>query len=556
MLSYLQQFVNNLNKPKYYLILVNFLLVFFLILLSNTGVLPIRMGDFIFFSFIYLIFALYRPGWSFLFFVGTIALENINLAPDSLGLFVRPYQLIGALTIFSLLLRYFTKRLNFELVKLKWFDYVIGVFALAGFLSSFFAINKGVAFKQSIIIFSFSALYWLVRNYIQTLEDLKRIMPFFLGSSIIVVFYGIWQNILFLRGSNSFEVMPGRPNSVFTEADWLGIFIVILIAVIYTIIYQISNSPNYLISKQIPNLNFQNTKYKILDTKYFTLAVCYLFLIPVFILLILTVSRSAWLGAGFITLVFSKASFTNFSFHPKDWQGKQFLSILQFLAIAIICSIGIVYVFHLTNFQLFNRAQSTGSGMQKITIACDVSRLNLDTLPEIDTLPEKIGDIPELEQYGCRHINLEDINQEREAGFEIREIYRADPNMSIRSQIYQKSIEQIKTHPIFGIGWGNISSVLGKDERGTGLNSSNIFLEVWLGSGIIGLLAFLAIWVYIFVKSVVYCMRNDSESKIIGLFMNLGFFALLIPNLFNAGVYLGFLWVYFGIALSLSFKKE
>ncbi|MFH0969227.1 MAG: O-antigen ligase family protein [Patescibacteria group bacterium] len=574
MLYFFQQFVNSLTKTKYYLIVANVLLVFFLILLYNLKVLPMRLGDFVFFSLIYLIFALYRPGWSFLFFVGTIALENINLAPESLGIFIRPYQIIGALTIFSLLLRHYTKRLNFELVKLKWFDYVVGIFIFAGFLSSIFALDKGATFKQSIILLFFVALYWLVRNYIQTLEDLKKVIPFFLGSSVIVVFYGIWQNIRFVHGLNSFEVMLGRPNATFTEADWLGIYLVILIAVIYLIIYQISNSPNYLISNQIPNPNFQNTKYKILNTKYFIPIALYLLLISVFILLILTVSRSAWLGAGFITLVFLKAILTNFSFRFREWRGKELMRQLIFIAIALILSFGIVYFFKLTNFQLFNRAQSTSSGLQKITVACESD----------SDAPEKIGEVSELEQYGCSHINLEEINQEREEGFEIREIYRTDPNVNIRSQIYQKSVAEIKKHPIFGIGWGNISNVLGKDERGTGLNSSNIFLEVWLGSGILGLLAFLTIWVYIFVKSVVYCVRrphtkslnlwqNDNlsgnisddkstpandfgvgvnfESKIIGILLFLMFFAILVPNMFNAGVFLGVLWLFFAVATSL-----
>lgn len=544
-------FLNNIlekfTKTKHYLILANLLLVFFLVLLSNTGVIPMRFGDFIFFSLMYLIFALYRPGWSFLFFVGTIALENINLAPASIGLFIRPYQLIGGLTIFSLLLRYFTKRLNFELVKLKWFDYTIGVFAFAGFLSSLFAADKGAAFKQSIIIFSFAALYWLVRNYIQNLEDIKKIISFFISSSVVVVFYGIWQNIQFIGGRNSFEVMPGRPNGTFMEADWLGIFLVFLAAIIYSIIY-FSCHIDPALAKEEPRLD--SVKSIFMRPKSFAMLKLigfYILLASVYVLLILTVSRSAWLGVGFVTLIFLKASLTNFSFKFSNWNSREFLRQLLFITGAAVASFGAVYIFHLTSFQLFNRAQSTGSGLQRITIACNPS--------VVLELPEKIGDVSELEKYECRHINLEDIEKEKEAGFEIKEIYRTDPNVSIRSQIYQKSIEQIKQNPFFGIGWGNISNILGEDERGTGLNASNIFLEVYLGSGIIGLLAFLAIWVYIFIKSVLYCIKDDFENKIIGFFVVSGLFALLIPNLFNAGVYLGILWIWLGIACTIS-KKE
>lgn len=537
---FLNKILEKITKTKYYLISANLLLVFFLILLSNAEVLPMRSGDFIFFSLMYLIFALYRPGWSFLFFVGTIALENINLAPASIGLFIRPYQLIGGLTIFSLLLRYFTKRLNFELIKLKWFDYVIGIFAFAGFLSSLFAADKGIAFRQSIIIFSFVALYWLVRNYIQNLEDLKRIIPFFLGSSAVVVFYGIWQNAGFINGFSNFEVMPGRPNATFAEPDWLGIYLVILISVLYSIIYYFSKRTD----KFSEELKIQSENSKI-TVKNLKLYLPYIYLIPVYILLVLTVSRSAWLGSIFVTLIFLKAIFANFSFKFKDWQGKELIRHSCCVVATILISMGIVYVFHLTNFQLFNRAQSTGSGLQKITISCK----------ENIQLPEKIGDISELEEYDCRHVNLEDIEKEKEAGFEIKEIYRNDPNVNIRKEIYQKSIAEIKQNPIFGVGWGNISNILGKDERGAGFNSSNIFLEVWLGSGIIGLLAFLAVWVYIFAKSVVLVLKEGFDSKIIGTFLMLGFFALLIPNLFNAGVYLGILWVWLGVVLSINLKN-
>lgn len=540
----IKNLLEKFSKTKYYLIGLNSLLVFFLIFLSNAGVLPLRLGDFIFFSLMYLIFALYRPGWSFLFLVGTIMLENINLAPESMGIFVRPYQLIGGLTIMALILRFFSKRLNFKLVKLRWFDFMIFVFGASGMIGSLFAESKGIAFKQSMILVSFIALYWLVRNYIQTLEDVKKIAPFFLGSSVVVVFYGIWQNVQFIGGRNSFEVMPGRPNATFTEADWLGIFLVSILAVIYSIIYYLSSSDEYRkssISDQVPS-----SKFQIRNPSF---VFCLLLLVSVYILLIMAVSRSAWLGAGFITLVFLKAIYTKFSFKFREWNKKEFLEHLTYIAGAILLSIAIVHIFHLTNFQLFNRAQSTGSGLQKITIACEEQ-----TYKE-DAAPDKINDISELEQYGCRHINLEDIEREKEAGFKIEEIYRTDPNVNIRAMIYQKSWEEIKNHPIFGVGWGNISNILGKDERGARLNSSNIFLEVWMGSGIIGLLAFLVMWVFILVKSVLYCIKDDFESKMIGTFVVLGLFALLIPNLFNAGAYLGILWVWLGVSLSLIRKR-
>jgi hypothetical protein len=552
MLKYLQQFVNNLNKPKNYLILANFLLVILLILVSNLGMLSMKLSDFAFISAILLVFALYRPGWSFLIFVGTIVLENINLAPKGIGIAIRPFQFFGAITTVAILGRMIIRKSNIKFTKLKWFDYVMIVFAIAGFVSMLFSANKGLVLKQNLVLVSFLVLYFLVRTFIQNLEDVKKIMPFFLSSSVIVVLYGIFQNIRFMRGLNPFETMPGRPNSTFTESDWLGIFLVLLIAIIYSIIYFIEkNKKDNLQIQEISVSEFliAQDSFSPQSKKRLAKISLYLLLAASFVLLILTVSRSAWLGAGFVTLIFLKATLTDFSIKFKSWNWRQFLFTLQFLAYASICSIGLVYVFHLTNFQLFNRAQSTGTGMQQITVACEQA----STLP---ILPQKIENVSELEKYDCRHINLEDIEKEKTEGHFVSTIFRPDPNVSIRSQIYQKSIEQIKKHPIFGIGWGNISKILGSDERGAGLNASNIFLEIWLGSGIIGLLAFLTIWIYIFILSLKRILKNDPESKVVGMFMMLGFFAFLIPNLFNSGIFLGILWVWLGIVLSLKSNKN
>lgn len=549
MLAYFEKFVNSLNRPKVYLLLANFLLVFFLIVLSNTNVLPIsKIQDFIFFAFIFLIFALYRPGWAFLFFVGTIALENINLAPDLLGLTLRPFQFIGSVTLLAMLIRFASKRINFELPKFKMVDWVVVIFAIAGFFSILGALDRGVSLKQSVIVSTFIALYFLTRIFIQNLEDLKRVALFFLGSSLVVVLYGIWQNIRFSQGLSHFETMPGRPNATFTEADWLGIYLVLLLAILYSMTHYVHNVrdsrepliSNFKFSIFKPCLpagrNFLMSEFLNFKNLFF-----YIILSTSYILLILTVSRSAWLGALAVTVVFLLIIFTQLKLNPKNWQWKKTLNIKMGIIISLLVSIGVVYFFHLTTFQLWNRAGSTTSGLQKITISCVGNA----------SLPEKINSTDELVNYNCRHINLEDIQKEKDLGYEIREINRPDPNVNIRAQIYQKSWEVIKENPILGIGWGNSGLVLGTDERGVSLNSSNIFLETWLGSGLFGFLALVYIFIYIFIKSSIGFRTGGSERKIISLFVLLGAIALLIPNLFNAGLFLGILWVFLGIAVSL-----
>jgi hypothetical protein len=151
LLDYIKKIEESLreNSTKAYLVLVNVILVIFAIWLSNVGLLPFRnIGDFAFFVVLSLILAIYRPGWAFVFFIGSLALENVNLAPKSLGLFLRPYQFLGAITIIALIFRIITKRLPLPvrefLPKFRWYDSLPIIFALGGFLSSLAA---GTNFK-------------------------------------------------------------------------------------------------------------------------------------------------------------------------------------------------------------------------------------------------------------------------------------------------------------------------------------------------------------------------------------------------------------------------
>jgi hypothetical protein len=214
----------------------------------------------------------------------------------------------------------------------------------------------------------------------------------------------------------------------------------------------------------------------------------------------------------------------------------------------------IVYLLNLTDFQLGNRIQSTGTGLQKITVACDPN-CDAETRQCLVSAGAIIDNISELTQYACYHINLEDIEKEKAAGNIISEIYRKDPNVNIRAEIYQKSQQEIKKNPILGIGWGNIGKILGTDERGTPLNSSNIFLEVWLGSGLLGILAFVAILGYILFNAIRnFFHTSDRMQKTFSLFVIVSWFGLVIFNLFNAGILLGFFWVWLGI-MNLQTKK-
>ncbi len=399
-----------------------------------------------------------------------------------------------------------------------------------------FRVHKRFVFSKQIFKFFqtinccrfFCGDLFFARIFVQNAEDFKKIIPFFLSSSVIVVLYGIWQNVRFAQSFSSFEVMPGRPNATFTEPVWLGIFVIFLIAILYSMIYYFSKSNTLLKDVQI----FKIFLYIILTSSY--------------TILILTVSRSAWLGALVVTFAYLFIIWTNLKISSKNWQWKFAIRRKLEVISSLIIAVAIVYFFNLTSFQLFNRAQSTGTGLQKITVSCK----------ENIALPEKVAYSEELIRYGCRHINLEEIKLEQVRGYYIKEIFRQDPNVSIRSEIYQKSWQEIKNHPVLGIGWGSIGNILGKDERGTNLNSSNIFLEIWLGSGFLGLASFLLFWSYILVASVKAFCRKQQDFAAYSLFLFLAWIALIVPNLFNAGVFLGLFWVFSGISISLLNYKE
>jgi hypothetical protein len=538
MLIYINQLLGKLNNTKTYLILTNILLVFFLILFNNLGMLPMRTGDFVFFVILILAFALYRPGWAFMLFIGTIAMENINLAPERLGIDIRPYQLIGGLLFLAIAIRFFSKKLYFKLAKLGWADYLVFLIPLASLFSIFNSQSPKAELKFALILFSFAVIFLLVKNYIQNSYDLKKSLPFFLSSTFVIMLYAFWQNVRFAKGLNAFSVMPGRPNGTLTEPDWLGFYLVLVIACVYALIY-------FFIQK------YNDEKI----ARRINLVAIYFYLILAFALLLISVSRSAWLGTAAMTAVFLLAIFTNLKFNFHDWQWKLAIKIKLGIIGFFLLSLGAVYLFHLTTFQLFNRVVSTG-GAQKITISCDSDCRDAKFCVSTGGAGATIDDVSELAQYGCRHINLEEIEAEKNQGRFVTEINRSDPNVNVRAEVYRKSLSQIKAHPILGIGWADISEVLGKDPRGASLNSSNIFLETYLGSGFIGFLSLLIILGTIFIRALVAFFREtDLEQKTFALFILTSWIGLVIFNLFNAGIMLGFFWVWLGIASALKPEK-
>jgi O-antigen ligase len=518
-----------LKKELSILWIFSVLLGFALIVLDLKNKLPLRPGDFVFISILALCVALYRPRWMFYLFVSLIPLENIILASGFLPLQLRPYQFVGAILAVAIVILFLSKRLNFKLLKPTWLDWLVFASVPLSFLSLVSSPNKSTGVKNDLILFSFVVLYYLIRNFVRTRRHLTETALFFIGSNIVVLIYGLYQVFADKFGARSFEVMFGRPNSTFTEADWLGIFLSFALAVLFS-------------------MTLFKAKSKIVQ---YTL---YIMIFLDLTLLILTLSRSAWIGAAaviFFYLIFSiyRKSIRGTIFTPRKFAG-QFAAFFLISAV----SLAIIHFGKLSKFDIFDRARSTATSEQKITVACEAG----------GNIPQIVANTDELAGYNCRHINLEEIGSYKSQGKIVTEIFRKDPNVMTRSQIYKKSFEIIRKHPVLGVGFGTITQNLGADERGAGLNESNIFLQIWASIGILGLIAFVAIFGYLFIYAFrrlsPICPLNmffgcpvtgDDFEKNLNIFMFLSLLSILIPNLFNAGLLMGLFWLGLAVVVSI-----
>ena len=517
-----------------------------LVVLQNKNKLPMGIGDFVFISILALCVALYRPRWTFYIFVSLIPLENIILVSGFLPIQLRPYQYTGAILIAAIFILWAAKRLNFKLLKPIWIDWLVFSLVPLSFLSLINSPIKNTSLKNNLILFSFIVLYFLARNFLRTKRHLIETAFFFLASNIVVLIYGFFQVFADKFGARSFEVMFGRPNSTFTEPDWLGVFLCFALAILFVIARSVATKQSQAIMENTGLSRFARNENLIATALYFLIFLN-------LTLLILTLSRSAWIGA--IAVIFF---YLIFNLYKKDsrrtiFTPRKFAN--QFLIIFLISLISLttIHFGKLSKFDLFDRARSTATSEQKITIACDNG----------NNIPQTVTGTDELAKCGCRHINLEEIDFQKSQGKFVTEIFRQDPNVMTRSAIYQKSWEEIKKHPILGVGYGSITQSLGTDPRGAGLNESNIFLQVWAGCGILGLISFVAILGYLFIFSFrrlsSICPLNrffgcpiagDNFEKSLNIFSTLAIMALIIPNLFNAGLFMGLFWLGLGIFIS------
>jgi len=466
-----------------------------------------------------LIIGLFRPQASFWCMIAFLPLEMLNILPESAPFHLRFYQLFAVSAALGYSVQFVRGKVTYKAVRFVWQDAALFVFAACSVAGAIFS-GESEAIRLSIIVMSFLLVYGISRLFVRSLEDIELAAIHFFGAFFITVMVGIWQNWAFMHGGNHGELMPGRPNGVFPEADWFGIYMTLGIALALAFLLFVFEQTGYGRRRILQALTLHEIIF------FGSMG------------LILSVARSAWLGAVVAFGLFFSAVF--FRYGVRRWFGSISFSARRVATVvfAFLFAVSFVKVLHLTPFHLSNRLESSGTGLQKITVSCE----------HAVQLPDAISSLEDLEIYDCRHIPIEQITSEMQSGHFVFEVDRPDPNVSVRFRLWEESVRVIWERPWFGSGWGEIGRRLGADENGHIFNASNIFLEVWIGSGVFGFVAFCSVILSVGVAGIRLALRK--ETRVAGAGILVVAAAVIVPNVFNSGHLVGFFWVWMGISVA------
>lgn len=464
---------------------------------------------------------IYRPMLGFALLISALPFEILNVLPENVGFSLRPYQILCVLLCLAIGGLCIRKNVSVTDVRAYATDaVVISLLVVSGVVVQW-AQDSSEALRQTIILGSFTVIYFITRFFVREFHDAIKVLSITIVSGWVTSMYAIFQNILFLHGGDHQEFMPGRPNAFFAEPDWLGIYLVFVFAACLTYLYY--------------NAHHKHV-WKFFDVTLWGITA------TVVVATILTVARSAWLGMAMVGMLYVLILFVMRRY-------KMCAQHVLWLGSVITVSIMIATFLPITNFELDNRIQST-TGSQEITVSCvqEIGKEQLMTHGEIEN-------VTELSAYGCRHINLEEINAEKAMGHSVTTVMRHDPNIAVRAKTYAHVVQLIQERPLTGYGWGSSGALLGTDEQGTPLNASNLFLETMLSIGIVGVGLLMLLFGIIALRSLIVMHRaHDEATRSVALFGLLGLGAILVPNFFNAGLFLGFVWMFLGMVAILCKK--
>ncbi|MBT3356624.1 O-antigen ligase family protein [bacterium] len=478
-----------------------------------------------------------------------IPLENIIITPEQLAFNLRPFQLVGAILALVIAIKGYKKNPTFNLLSIKKIclycrifnkkscelipaqkafnslDRLVLIFPFFAFLAVVNSPLKTISLKLAIILFSFIVLYWLIRNFTQSKNSIIETLLFFVFGSVPVIFWSFYQAIAKMLNWQDFQVFTARVNGTFMEPDWLGVYITLMIATLLW--FRQMAKPD---KSKLMVAGFGVSRiFGFFVNLYFIVA---------FSVLLLTVSRSAWLGVFVVFVIYITLLLIDSIFHKIFSLKETFKNILVIGFLSMIAVL-VISLSGLSTFHFGNRAASSISGKQLITISCQKN----------NELPSEILKMEELEIFGCRHIDLEDIQKEKDNKMFVTTIMRSDPNVDIRKDIYKKTFIEIKEHPLLGQGLGSTASFLGEDDHGSGLNTSNIVLEIFLSMGAIATLIAVYIVGYLIFWSISRVHKN--KQHIFSSFVLLSGVAIVVPNMFNSGLLMGMFWFYLAIVISI-----
>ena len=167
----------------------------------------------------------------------------------------------------------------------------------------------------------------------------------------MVTLFVFYQMLAARNGWSDFQVMAGRANGTFTEPDWLGIYLALSLAIIFWLKLYSKEGDSKLMAARV-------------SWHFFYSSVTNILIFLTFLTLILTVARSAWLGAVAVGIGYLFLSLLT----REGWLkvAKRGLSVIVLATLAF----GLAFGAGLSGFHFGNRVASSVSGMQKITVSC------------------------------------------------------------------------------------------------------------------------------------------------------------------------------------------
>lgn len=451
----------------------------------------------------------------FFILIFLIPFENYKLELGNL-FSLRPYQVAAVLLLVFVAYFYFKGKIKTDELLIPFRPPVSKLLAVYFVVSLASLVNSPDlknGFQETIVLLSFLFIYWLVIFFIKNKDDVKNLFYVILSSGLFAAVFGLIQAVVYKTGLEFIEVMPGRPNSILPEPDWFGFFMVFVLAVLVS--SRFIGRQKIAASDVGQNVDRQPIIFSFLGNRYFSYVLELLFYISI----ILTIARASWLAAIAVIGLYLLLTFL-------DKENRFTLAFSRGVKVLLIfaVSLGIIYAFNLTPFPLKNRLLSI------------VTRQEIHA---VTTDPKTGKEIS---------IAKEDIESYKKRGIEVKEKKVDDVNILRRTESFTNSSDIILRHPLLGIGYGGIETYFGE-----GVNANNIFMEIWAATGIIGLIVFSLIFYCIFRDWLFYYFKKiNNENRVYLFFVILGFAAIIIPNIFNSGLFLGFFWVYLGVASSLA----